>query len=277
MYEDHLAALGGISSKLNEAGTNHLNCYVYALIDPRDQKIFYVGEGVGDRVTAHFREAIDAQTRPEGHDAKTRRIIEIIEAGSDIDAMFSILARRLSKKKAEVVEASIMAALGISQNGPLLNQQAGKHSAEHGSVTLNDIASLVSQPVQPTKVYSTLVFPIQKALSEGRTAESALSCCWSIKHATREKSGLVAIGVENGISKIARSITGYIERDSGRVELILGSAEIDELVNVRLTHVINAAFGYWQRGSYLGVEFNGKDEFRIVRGSSHKEWQPLGR
>lgn len=30
-----------------------LNFYVYALVDPRDKKIFYVGKGSGDRVFQH--------------------------------------------------------------------------------------------------------------------------------------------------------------------------------------------------------------------------------
>ena len=33
--------------------------YVYALQDPRDQKIFYVGKGKGNRIFAHANAAID--------------------------------------------------------------------------------------------------------------------------------------------------------------------------------------------------------------------------
>lgn len=34
-----------------------LGKYIYALRDPRDRKIFYVGQGSNDRVFAHFNEA----------------------------------------------------------------------------------------------------------------------------------------------------------------------------------------------------------------------------
>ncbi len=35
-----------------------LKYYVYLLIDPRDDKIFYVGKGYGNRVFYHINEAI---------------------------------------------------------------------------------------------------------------------------------------------------------------------------------------------------------------------------
>ena len=35
-----------------------LEWYVYALIDPRDGRLFYIGKGKGNRVFAHAHEAI---------------------------------------------------------------------------------------------------------------------------------------------------------------------------------------------------------------------------
>ena len=35
----------------------HLGKYVYALIDPRDNKVFYVGQGIGNRLFDHLSDA----------------------------------------------------------------------------------------------------------------------------------------------------------------------------------------------------------------------------
>lgn len=39
----------------------HLKCYVYRLIDPRNGETFYVGKGSGDRVFAHVRGAAEVK------------------------------------------------------------------------------------------------------------------------------------------------------------------------------------------------------------------------
>ena len=40
-------------------GNGQENYYVYALVDPRNQKVFYIGKGKGDRVSNHIDEALD--------------------------------------------------------------------------------------------------------------------------------------------------------------------------------------------------------------------------
>ena len=67
-------------SLLNGIGPQHLNHYVYILRDPRDGKVFYVGQGADARVLAHLREAIAAEYGAQPgtqHTARTRRIAEI--------------------------------------------------------------------------------------------------------------------------------------------------------------------------------------------------------
>ena len=40
-----------------EVGENIGPNYVYALVDPRNEEIFYIGKGTGERLLAHGREA----------------------------------------------------------------------------------------------------------------------------------------------------------------------------------------------------------------------------
>lgn len=74
-----------------------LKHYVYRLIDPRNGKTFYVGEGCGDRVFAHanaidmsfykeneFLTEQDCRTEQNDDPAKIRRIINIKRSGLDV-------------------------------------------------------------------------------------------------------------------------------------------------------------------------------------------------
>lgn len=65
---------------------NELKHYVYALRDPRDGKIFYIGEGKGDRIFAHFNEAKDLLSIcNSGLSSKVSRIQEIWREDLDVE------------------------------------------------------------------------------------------------------------------------------------------------------------------------------------------------
>ena len=59
--------------------------YVYALRDPRDGRVFYVGKGRGGRINAHLREA---GKDPESERQKLQRINEIESSGHEIELLF---------------------------------------------------------------------------------------------------------------------------------------------------------------------------------------------
>lgn len=71
-------ALTGVSLYDKPIGGGY---YVYLLIDPRDNAIFYVGKGKGSRMAMHGKSAHIA--REQGH-PKNKRILEIREAGMDV-------------------------------------------------------------------------------------------------------------------------------------------------------------------------------------------------
>ena len=58
--------------------------YVYLLIDPRDNSIFYVGKGQGDRVFAHAKGALK-ETEQSTLSPKNDLIKEIINEGKEVD------------------------------------------------------------------------------------------------------------------------------------------------------------------------------------------------
>ncbi len=64
---------------------NALGCYVYVYIDPRDNRVFYIGKGVGARATDHLLDKTES--------AKVVRIESTIESG--FEPHIEILAHQL--------------------------------------------------------------------------------------------------------------------------------------------------------------------------------------
>lgn len=62
-----------------------LRYYVYALRDPRNGRVFYIGKGIGDRINAHTR---DAGKDPESERAKLRTILDIEATGHPVELLF---------------------------------------------------------------------------------------------------------------------------------------------------------------------------------------------
>ena len=48
-----------IINAFNQQTIESLAYYVYALIDPRDNRIFYIGKGKGNRIFQHAKDALD--------------------------------------------------------------------------------------------------------------------------------------------------------------------------------------------------------------------------
>lgn len=69
-----------------------LKYYVYALVDARDKRIFYVGKGTGDRVYHHAEASLDEMNES----LKLSKIRDIHNAGLDVEFTFfaTILQRR---------------------------------------------------------------------------------------------------------------------------------------------------------------------------------------
>ena len=85
---------------------------------------------------------------------------------------------------------------------------------------------------------------------------------------------MYAVGVANGISQGAFSISRWKKSNESKNNrwYFDGSAvkEPNDLHQKNYLSVIQKARGYWQRGGYLVVEFEGNGEFKFLRGFSDK-------
>ena len=105
--------------------------YVYALIDPRIDKVFYIGKGIGDRV---FNHEIESNKSPDSEKIKLQTISSIEKAGLNVKRV--IVNWGLTESEAFAAEASLINLLNFTSEIKLSNIVAGHHV--HESLTVED-------------------------------------------------------------------------------------------------------------------------------------------
>lgn len=103
--------------------------YVYGLIDPRTNQIFYIGKGTGNRVFEHEKESLNS---PNSDKMKLKTIFEINSLGLDVKKI--IINSNLTETEAFAAEAALINAFNYVSDAGLTNIVAGHHSAEALSV-----------------------------------------------------------------------------------------------------------------------------------------------
>ena len=116
---------------LSQSTIEKLGYYVYLLIDPRNNKIFYVGKGKGNRINQHLLGALDTKTNETD---KIKKIREIKNSGLEVELV--ILRHGLTEKEAFEVESAVIDVLGKDN---LTNQVKGCDSEDRGLMRLEDI------------------------------------------------------------------------------------------------------------------------------------------
>lgn len=139
----------------------HLGCYVYLLIDPETDKVFYVGKGTGNRIFSHMNNSLD---NPKETD-KVKIIRRIIKEGKEIKHV--ILRHGLTEKEAFEVEASLIDYLGIED---LENLVRGQESIGRGMMSASDIiAQYAAEKITITE--PGLILRVHGLYRPGMTAE----------------------------------------------------------------------------------------------------------
>jgi hypothetical protein len=251
-----------------------LGKYIYALRDPRDRKIFYIGQGTNDRLFDHFKEAevCFKSSRPFNDlSSKVIRILDIWKNSEDVQWLILSHNLPLDSDIADYVESAIVDSLSESQNGETLNDVSPPKSSR---LLPDDLDAMAADFVNPQESYKAVfIFPIQNALANGATPYNATRTAWTVGNSYSILNPSFAVGLKNSISKGSFEILSWIAvaTDSKKQEFIsLGHpkpTEYQPLLNKNWNNIIAVAKGFWQRGNYLIVEFDGKGKFRITRGS----------
>ena len=172
--------------------------YVYALMDPRDEKIFYIGKGIGNRVFSH---EIESEKRFKAEKQKLKKIRDIERDGFFVKRL--IVNWGLSEKEAYIAEATLINLLNRIPDIQLTNEVSGHHV--HESLTTEEFELLYGAiPLEEADIkHSVLVIKINKLYRRGMSEDELYDTvrgCWaaSIKSIEKRKVKYV-FGVYNGL------------------------------------------------------------------------------
>jgi len=136
---------------------NSLKYYVYLFIDPRNNEIFYVGKGTGNRCFSHLDDKTESQ--------KTQRISELDNAG--LKPVIEILIHGLDEASSLRVEASVIDLIGISK---LTNIKKGHASSKLGRMSLEKLVSIYN-PERAEIIEPSLLIKINQTFYYGMSPQ----------------------------------------------------------------------------------------------------------
>lgn len=266
--------------KLLKHAQEKLGLYVYVLVDPNTSNVFYIGKGGGaidgsgnQRVLDHFREARNflANGTSELPTPKIKRILDIWKQGRDVE--WWIVRHGIKNQKVcDEIEAALIDAFSLGSSN-ITNSKRGYGSKESGLISAEDVLLFNPPPVNPSSNHAVVfLFPINQLIGDRKDLYESTRKYWDVKEEWRTKSNAIAIGINSQTSAAVFEIDKW-RRSSNKFAFTgMDVTESNELARKDFSSVINSVKGYWQRGQFLIVEFDGNGRYRFHRGSTDKEW-----
>lgn len=179
-----------------------LKYYVYLYIDPRDNAIFYIGKGNGNRAFAHLNEESDKE--------KVKRISDIRKDG--LQPRIEILIHGIEDDEtAKRIEASIIDLIGIDS---LTNLQRGYESRSYGRMSLEQIiATYAAAEVEITD--AAIIININRTFRYGMSEielYDGTRSSWVI--GDRKSKAKYALATYQGIVQEVYEIKGWFPANS---------------------------------------------------------------
>jgi hypothetical protein len=184
-----------MNMKFSKATKEKLGFYVYALVDPRNDKIFYVGKAsANNRAFDHLKTSKD-------ENRKLNLIRDIRNSGHS-DPRVDILRYGLTEDSVFQVEAAIIDSLGLEN---LTNEVRG-HGIGFGRILARDIERLHgSKPISISKIgQECIAFFISKTYSPTLSEQSLYDCTrqfwYEISEETRNSESIkIALSVVDNV------------------------------------------------------------------------------
>lgn len=245
---------------------NSKKYYVYALVDPRTQKIFYIGKGTGNRVFNHAEEALD---NIEKETTKLDLIREIKKSGNEI--LQYIIRSSLSEDEAFLLESALIDTLSFEKfnlNTDLSNIVLGHHNEEE-SLLISQFKSTILTTTELNAFYSTepvktfkhkiMAININKTYKNDKLSErhpniyEAVRKSWKVSLKKAEQAELVLTEYRGVVRGVFRPTKWYLE-NSNRFMFDGEEVNDEEILNLYLNKIIERKRGSMSPVRYFGYK-----------------------
>ena len=186
--------------------------YVYGLIDPRNNKIFYIGKGTGNRVFEHERESLQ---QSENDNLKLITIHDIKAAGLDVGKI--IINSNLTEPEAFAAEAALINVFNYISSDRLTNISLGHHSS--GALSVEEFERIYgAEELQPSDIkHKILVIKINQLYQHGMDKDALYDSVRSVWRASLNRVQTVdyVFGVYNSlIVAVYKPTKWYVCKDA---------------------------------------------------------------
>ena len=186
----------------------NLGFYVYLLIDPRDDRIFYVGKGTGSRCFSHISEARKTTRDSKGDYEKLATIRAIEDSGEAVG--IEILRHGLTEGEAFHLEAATMDLLGFSD---LDNQVVGHGTRVRGRMSVDDVNAQYGARLVEFDPSHRVILIRSRRFKHGMDDNALYDTTrmwWRIASRSRNRAEY-AMAVHGGVVRAVYRIDGWLE------------------------------------------------------------------
>lgn len=192
---------------------------MYALVDPRDGHVFYIGKGKDNRVFSHVEQALcsDKVTKHDKENLKISHIRDIVKSGNMV--RHYILRSGLSDEIAKEIEATLIDLLDLENLGfkrIITNINRGIDHDERGAKSVEEIEEYFASPIKFDPKDKILCLNIAKSYGNTKTVFDAAKEAWGLNKARRNKVTHI-LAISNGIVRGVFKPTDWYEVEGNLV------------------------------------------------------------